>query len=89
MTVLRNLRLALLAFLAIGMAASTPAVAQKKPNVVMLMTDDTGWMISVPIREAAQPLAIRPQISTGSRRKERCSRVGTAKRVAQQAAPPS
>jgi arylsulfatase A-like enzyme len=25
------------------MAASTPAAAQKKPNVVMLMTDDTGW----------------------------------------------
>jgi arylsulfatase len=23
--------------------ASTPAAAQKKPNIVMLMTDDTGW----------------------------------------------
>jgi arylsulfatase A-like enzyme len=43
MTVLRNLGLALLTFLAVGMAASTPAAAQKKPNVVMLMTDDTGW----------------------------------------------
>src|SRR5690242_10830348 len=43
MTVLRNLGLALLTFLAVGMAASTPAAAQKRPNVVMLMTDDTGW----------------------------------------------
>jgi arylsulfatase A-like enzyme len=43
MTVLRNLRLALLPFLAVGIMASTPAAAQKKPNVVMLMTDDTGW----------------------------------------------
>jgi len=43
MTVPRNLGLALLAFLAVGMVASTPAAAQKKPNVVMLMTDDTGW----------------------------------------------
>ena len=23
--------------------AATPAMAQKKPNIVMLMTDDTGW----------------------------------------------
>ena len=23
--------------------AAGPAVAQKKPNIVMLMTDDTGW----------------------------------------------
>src|SRR5262249_20257413 len=43
MTVLRILRLTLLAVLAIGIVASTPAAAQKKPNVVMLMTDDTGW----------------------------------------------
>jgi len=43
MTVPRNLGLALLTFLAAGMVASTPAAAQKKPNVVMLMTDDTGW----------------------------------------------
>jgi arylsulfatase len=43
MTVPRNLGLALLTFLAVGMVASTPAAAQKKPNVVMLMTDDTGW----------------------------------------------
>ena len=40
---LQNRSLALLAFLAVGMAISTPAAAQKKPNIVMLMTDDTGW----------------------------------------------
>ncbi len=26
-----------------AMLAASPALAQKKPNVVMLMTDDTGW----------------------------------------------
>ena len=29
--------------MAIGTVAATPAYAQKKPNIVMLMTDDTGW----------------------------------------------
>jgi arylsulfatase len=42
MKVLQNLCLALLAFAALDMAASTPAAAQKKPNVVMLMADDIG-----------------------------------------------
>jgi arylsulfatase A-like enzyme len=27
----------------LGLAASPPAPAQQKPNIVMLMTDDTGW----------------------------------------------
>src|SRR5262245_17457472 len=46
MTVLRNLRLALLAFVAVGMMASTPAVAQQqqKPNILFIMGDDIGWM---------------------------------------------
>jgi arylsulfatase A-like enzyme len=43
----RKLRLALPAFVAVGMMASGPAGAQqqqqKRPNIVMLMTDDTGW----------------------------------------------
>jgi hypothetical protein len=43
MKVQRNLWLLLLASVAVGIVASTPAAAQKKPNVVMLMTDDTGW----------------------------------------------
>jgi len=46
MTVLRNLQRALLAFLAVGMVASTPAVAQQqqKPNILFIMGDDIGWM---------------------------------------------
>jgi arylsulfatase A-like enzyme len=45
MTDLRNLWLALLALLAVGMAASTPAVAQQqKPNILFIMGDDIGWM---------------------------------------------
>src|SRR6516162_5205062 len=43
MTVPRNLGLALLTFLAVGMSASTPAAAQKKPNVVMA-DDRRHWM---------------------------------------------
>ena len=51
MTVLRNLRLALL-FLTVGMVASTSAVAQQqqqrqqqqqqKPNILFIMGDDIG-----------------------------------------------
>lgn len=29
--------------LVLGLAASPRAAAQNKPNIVMLMTDDTGW----------------------------------------------
>jgi arylsulfatase len=35
--------LGLLASVAVVIVATAPAFAQKKPNVVMLMTDDTGW----------------------------------------------
>src|SRR5262245_14138733 len=45
MTVLRNLRLALLAFLAVSMVANLPAAAQQqqKPNILVIMGDDVGW----------------------------------------------
>jgi arylsulfatase len=42
----RNFALAVLGITAAAMVASAPAAAQqqaKRPNVVMLMTDDTGW----------------------------------------------
>src|ERR1041384_6708285 len=37
---------ALLAFVAVGMVASTPAAAQQqqKPNILFIMGDDIGWM---------------------------------------------
>ena len=43
MTVLRNLCLALPALVATSLMASMPAAAQKRPNIVMLMSDDAGW----------------------------------------------
>ena len=43
MRMTRNVCLGALALFAAVMAASAPAAAQKKPNIVMLMTDDTGW----------------------------------------------
>ena len=39
----RSIWLGLLALSASVTVASMPAAAQKKPNIVMLMTDDTGW----------------------------------------------
>ena len=39
----RSTWLGLLASLATLAVAATPAAAQKKPNVVMLMSDDVGW----------------------------------------------
>ena len=46
MKALRKLWLAPLAFVAVGTAASVPAVAQQqqKPNILFIMGDDIGWM---------------------------------------------
>src|SRR5215831_15512927 len=46
MRALRELWLALLAFVAVGMATSLPATAQQqqKPNILFIMGDDIGWM---------------------------------------------
>jgi arylsulfatase A-like enzyme len=43
MAIARSIWVGLLASVAAVTVASTPAAAQKKPNIVMLMTDDTGW----------------------------------------------
>ncbi len=40
---LQRISTALVGTLAVAMFAMSPALAQKRPNVVMLMTDDTGW----------------------------------------------
>jgi len=44
MTSKRRYHLAVLTVAALGLLLGAgPAAAQKKPNIVMLMTDDTGW----------------------------------------------
>jgi arylsulfatase A-like enzyme len=43
MNVTRHILYGLLATVAAVTVATAPAFAQKKPNIVMLMTDDTGW----------------------------------------------
>jgi arylsulfatase A-like enzyme len=43
MNISRQVLLGLLASVAVVTVAAAPAFAQKRPNVVMLMTDDTGW----------------------------------------------
>ncbi|MGA9197794.1 MAG: hypothetical protein WB037_22130 [Pseudolabrys sp.] len=43
MRALRNIWLGLLVSLVATITVSTQASAQKKPNVVMLMSDDVGW----------------------------------------------
>jgi len=87
----KTFSLGLIASLAALAMTSLPAAAQqqKRPNVVMLMTDDTGWNDSVPIQAAAPLLAMRHRTSIGSPRKVRPSRAGMVKRAAPQAVPHS
>ena len=41
--IIQRLGAGVLALTAVAAVAATPAYAQQKPNIVMLMTDDTGW----------------------------------------------
>lgn len=43
MSMIRNILISLLASIAAVTVASAPAAAQKRPNVIMLMSDDVGW----------------------------------------------
>ena len=61
----------------------------KKPNIVMLMTDDTGWGDFGCYLAGPRPSAIRPRTSTASPRKARYSPTGMASRAAPRAAPRS
>ena len=88
MRILKCLSL-LLAALSVALFAASPAFAQKKPNVVMLMSDDTGWSDFGAYLAAARRSAIRRRTSIASPRKARCSRAGTARRAAPRAAPRS
>jgi hypothetical protein len=66
--------------------AGTAEAQQKRPNVVMLMTDDTGWN-DFGANGGARTSAIRPRTSIASPRKEPCSRVGMVRRVVPPATP--
>jgi hypothetical protein len=69
--------------------ATTPAGAQdKKPNIVMLMTDDTAGTILGPT-VAALTSAIRRRTSIALPRKEPYLQVGMVRRVVLPAAPRS
>ena len=52
---LGRMTFALAAFAVLGLTASPSASPQQKPNIVMLMNDDTGGTISALIAEAVCP----------------------------------
>ena len=72
----------------LALFAGPAGAADKKPNVVMLMQDDTGWN-DFAATTAAQRSAIRPRTSTAWPMKAPDSRAGTARPVARRAAPHS
>jgi len=73
---------ALVGTLAVAMFAMSPAFAQKQPNVVMLMTDDTGWNDFGAYTGGGAALGHPTPNIDLSPRKACCSRAGTARRAA-------
>ena len=88
---LRKLLLAALAVFSLVLAGgSVPTAAQNsKPNIVMLMTDDTGWNDFGAYSGGVQRLVIRRQILTRWRRKALSLPAGTARQAARPDAPRS
>ena len=84
MSIVRNTCFGLLAMLATVTAVSTPAAAQKKPNVVMLMSDDVGWADYGVYYGGAALGHPTPNIDRLAR-EGACSPVGTARPVARRA----
>ena len=76
----------MVALTAIATVAATPAYAQQRPNIVMLMTDDTGWNDFGAYGGGANLGHATPNVDV-SPGKEPCSRVGMVRRVAPPAAP--
>ena len=85
----RSIRLGLLASLAAMIMAATPAAAQKKPNVVMLMSDELQVGATTVFTTAARPWGIPRRTSTALPRKARFSPVGTVRQAARRAVLPS
>ncbi len=70
-----------------GLAAPRPVFAQQKPNIVILMTDDTGWN-DFGAYDGGATWAIRLPISIASPKKVPYSPVGMARQVAPRAGLP-
>ena len=85
----RRTGLGLLASLAAVTVAAAPAAAQKKPNVVVLMSDDAGWGDYRCLPRSARRSDTRRRTSIASPRKARCSPIGMARPAAPRAVPRS
>jgi len=69
--------------------AAGPAMAQKKPNVVMLMTDDTGWNDFGAYTGGGAALGHPTPNIDRVAKKAWSLQAGMVRRVARRAAPPS